>query len=219
MANYCNTIITMCSCKNTISHNLFLFAVRMPFSIRRFALQRSFSTESGPKIPKSKSHDNGGQQGSSSAAGANLPASRSVDQADLRRLGDPPGYSQGGQPPRLPPRGPPRRSASVDRANPPSSGKSCLPAFKCSDLFFLVLTAPQERRYGLELNDLFLSCLLSAQEKTCFSSMFFLVSISSSGESDGRSSESTVRRHQQRASTQGNEHEQRNREISVLLAV
>lgn len=138
----------------------------MPFGLRRFTLQRSYSTESGgagPKLPKSKSHDAhaGGSHPAGHAAvgqsvlagGPLLPASRSVDQADLRRLGDPPGYSSqvaamghtqaapgaasgvnnhhqsaGGsqatiQPPRLPPRGPPRRSASVDRANPPSQGK------------------------------------------------------------------------------------------------
>ncbi|XP_022658345.1 coiled-coil domain-containing protein AGAP005037-like isoform X5 [Varroa destructor] len=141
----------------------------MPFGIRRFTLQRSFSTESGgggSKLPKSKSHDaaggHGNVHGSATHGGSTvggtgtlLSASRSVDQADLRRLGDPPGYSsqsgggagvrqgQGGggvnhqnsavnsgasqslaaiQPPRLPPRGPPRRSASVDQANPPSQG-------------------------------------------------------------------------------------------------
>lgn len=142
----------------------------MPFGIRRFTLQRSFSTESGgggSKLPKSKSHDaaggHGNVHGSATHGGSTvggtgtlLSASRSVDQADLRRLGDPPGYSsqsgggagvrqgQGGggvnhqnsavnsgasqslaaiQPPRLPPRGPPRRSASVDQANPPSQGE------------------------------------------------------------------------------------------------
>ncbi|OQR79917.1 hypothetical protein BIW11_00086, partial [Tropilaelaps mercedesae] len=86
----------------------------MPFGLRRFTLQRSFSTETGggvPKLPKSKSHDTGhaagghgnvhggASQGASTVggAGALLPASRSVDQVDLRRLGDPPGYlSQGG---------------------------------------------------------------------------------------------------------------------------
>ncbi|XP_064456485.1 coiled-coil domain-containing protein AGAP005037-like isoform X4 [Ornithodoros turicata] len=109
----------------------------MPFSIRRFTLQRSLSSSvtetksqgSGPDmvgagraIRKSASQEEGRHK----QQAASFPASRSADAAELRR--PPPD-----RPPQLPPRGPlPQRAASVDRATPPSSGSSILSRWRHS---------------------------------------------------------------------------------------
>ncbi|CAN7997400.1 unnamed protein product, partial [Ixodes hexagonus] len=105
----------------------------MPFSIRRFTLQRSLSGNercrsskpapdmvgAGRSIKKSASQD----EGRSGTQGRALTASRSADHGDLSRLEAPlrePTLQQQQPLPALPPRCP-QRASSVDRATPSTS--------------------------------------------------------------------------------------------------